>query len=112
MKNHGVVSYRFYYVIRQLCVLLNCKDIYLTLAQILLEEENLKFASIMVETLNTILLTSSELFELRTQLKDLKNEVIFALSVNLIVLSLVVDFLSLGKICLIIIRGHTTKIHF
>lgn len=61
---------------RQLCVLLNSKDIYLTLAQILLVEENLKFASIMVETLNTILLTSSELFELRSQLKDLKNEVV------------------------------------
>lgn len=64
-------------VSRQLCVLLNSKDIYLTLAQILLKEENLKFASIMVETLNTILLTSSELFQLRSQLKDLKNEVTF-----------------------------------
>ncbi|XP_046661939.1 protein VAC14 homolog [Homalodisca vitripennis] len=62
------------FIIRQLCVLLNSKDIYLTLAQILLVEENLKFASIMVETLNTILLTSSELFELRSQLKELKNE--------------------------------------
>lgn len=62
--------------VRQLCVLLNSKDIYLTLAQILLEEENLKFASIMVETLNTILLTSPELFELRSQLKHLRNEVI------------------------------------
>ncbi|XP_054278723.1 protein VAC14 homolog isoform X2 [Macrosteles quadrilineatus] len=62
------------FIIRQLCVLLNSKDIYLTLAQILMTEENLKFASIMIETLNMILLTSSELFELRSQLKDLKSE--------------------------------------
>jgi vacuole morphology and inheritance protein 14 len=56
-------------------VLLNSEDIYRTLSEILLYEEDLKFASNMVETLNTILLTSSELFELRTKLKDLKTEV-------------------------------------
>jgi vacuole morphology and inheritance protein 14 len=56
-------------------VLLNSEDIYRTLSEILLHEEDLKFASNMVETLNTILLTSSELFELRTKLKDLKTEV-------------------------------------
>jgi hypothetical protein len=56
-------------------VLLNSEDIYRTLSEILLHEEDLKFASIMVQTLNTILLTSSELFELRTKLKDLKTEV-------------------------------------
>jgi vacuole morphology and inheritance protein 14 len=54
---------------------LNSEDIYRTLSEILLHEEDLKFASTMVETLNTILLTSSELFELRTKLKDLKTEV-------------------------------------
>jgi len=56
-------------------VLLNSEDIYRTLSEILLHEEDLRFASIMVETLNTILLTSSELFELRSKLKDLKTEV-------------------------------------
>jgi len=56
-------------------VLLNSEDIYRTLSEILLHEEDLRFASVMVETLNTILLTSSELFELRTKLKDLKTEV-------------------------------------
>ena len=56
-------------------MLLNSEDIYRTLSEILLHEEDLRFASIMVETLNTILLTSSELFELRTKLKDLKTEV-------------------------------------
>jgi len=56
-------------------VLLNSEDIYRTLSEILLHEEDLRFASVMVETLNTILLTSSELFELRSKLKDLKTEV-------------------------------------
>ena len=56
-------------------MLLNSEDIYRTLSEILLHEEDLRFASVMVEILNTILLTSSELFELRTKLKDLKTEV-------------------------------------
>ncbi|KAK9694327.1 Vacuolar protein 14 C-terminal Fig4p binding [Popillia japonica] len=59
------------FIIRQLCVLLNAEDIYRTLAQILLNEPNLKFASLMVEHLNFILLTSSELFDMRTKLKNL-----------------------------------------
>lgn len=60
---------------RQLCVLLNAEDIYKTLAEILLKDTNLKFASLMVDHLNMILLTSSELFELRNRLKDLSTEV-------------------------------------
>ncbi|XP_069510892.1 protein VAC14 homolog isoform X1 [Ambystoma mexicanum] len=60
------------FVIRQLCLLLNAENIFHSMADILLQEEDLKFASIMVQTLNTILLTSSELFQLRNQLKDLK----------------------------------------
>lgn len=46
------------------------------MADILLREEDLKFASTMVHTLNTILLTSTELFQLRNQLKDLKTLVL------------------------------------
>lgn len=46
------------------------------MADILLQEEDLKFASTMVHTLNTILLTSTELFQLRNQLKDLKTLVL------------------------------------
>ncbi|XP_029465094.1 protein VAC14 homolog isoform X2 [Rhinatrema bivittatum] len=60
------------FIIRQLCLLLNAENIFHSMADILLREEDLKFASIMVQTLNTILLTSSELFQLRNQLKDLK----------------------------------------
>lgn len=62
-------------IYRQLCLLLNAENIFHSMADILLREEDLKFASTMVHTLNTILLTSSELFQLRNQLKDLKTPV-------------------------------------
>lgn len=38
-------------------------------------EEDLRFSEHMVKTLNTILLTTSELFSLRTSLKELNTEV-------------------------------------
>ncbi|XP_051904214.1 protein VAC14 homolog [Hippocampus zosterae] len=59
------------FIIRQLCLLLHAENIFHSMADILLKEEDLKFASTMVQTLNTILLTSAELFQLRNQLKDL-----------------------------------------
>ncbi|CAH1116528.1 unnamed protein product [Phaedon cochleariae] len=62
------------FIIRQLCTLLNAEDIYRTLSQILVKETNYKFASLMVEHLNMILLTSSELYDMRSRLKDLKTE--------------------------------------
>lgn len=60
---------------RQLCVMLSAEDIYRTLAELLQEEEDLIFASKMVQTLSSILLTSKELFSLRIQLKDLSTVV-------------------------------------
>lgn len=60
------------FIIRQLAFLLNAEDIYRSISEILVKEKDTSFASTMVQTLNTILLTSTELFELRTQLKDLK----------------------------------------
>ena len=62
-------------VSRQLCLLLNAEDIYRCCAETLQQEEDHKFASHMIMTLSTILLTATELFELRTQLKDLKTDV-------------------------------------
>lgn len=62
------------FVLRQLCVLLSAEDIYRTFAEILIEEKNCRFASVMVETLSTLLLTSSELFPLRRKLKDLSTK--------------------------------------
>lgn len=70
MDNRGA------FIISRLCALLDAKTIYRILAQIIFEENtNLKFASTMVRTLNTILLTTSELFDLRMLLKDISNEV-------------------------------------
>lgn len=60
------------FIIRQLCLLLHAENIFHSMADILLKEDDLKFASTMVQTLNTILLTSAELFQLRNQLKDLR----------------------------------------
>eukprot|EP00744_Colponema_vietnamica_P004839 GILI01007171.1.p1 GENE.GILI01007171.1~~GILI01007171.1.p1 ORF type:complete len:681 (+),score=241.50 GILI01007171.1:67-2109(+) len=57
-------------IIRQLCVLLDAEKIYRTFSQILENEENLEFACQMVQTLNLILLTSVELMELRSLLKQ------------------------------------------
>lgn len=63
------------FIIRHLCLLLNAQNIYCAFADILQQEkEDLRFASLMVNNLNMILLTSSELFDLREKLKDLHNE--------------------------------------
>jgi len=69
----------FHLLDRQLCVLLSAEDIYRTLAEILIEEENCRFAAVMVETLSTLLLTSSEVFPLRRKLKDLATKVFISL---------------------------------
>ncbi|KAF5442801.1 hypothetical protein F2P56_035421 [Juglans regia] len=57
-------------IIRRLCVLLDAERVYRELSTILEVESDLDFASIMVQALNLILLTSSELSELRNLLKD------------------------------------------
>ena len=62
-------------IFRLLCVDVNAHPVYCTLAEILNSEENLTFASLMVQVLNMILFTSAELYELRTQLKDLHSTV-------------------------------------
>ncbi|KAG8226294.1 hypothetical protein J437_LFUL002733 [Ladona fulva] len=62
------------FVIRQLCALLNSEAIYRALSEALIAEEDLAFASLMVENLNSILLTSTELFTLRMKLKNLADK--------------------------------------
>ena len=74
-KHYQMLITTSYFFFRHLCLLLSSEDIYRTLAEILLEENDLKFAALMVKTLNIILLTSSELFELRHKLKELKTKV-------------------------------------
>eukprot|EP00249_Psilotum_nudum_P024047 c29071_g1_i2 orf=535-2670(-) len=56
-------------ILRRLCVLLDAERIYRELASILEGEADLEFATVMVQALNLILLTASELAELRTLLK-------------------------------------------
>ena len=57
-------------MIRQLSLLLSAEEIYVAIAEILLDEPDVKFTSTMVQALSSILLMSSELFELRCSLKE------------------------------------------
>lgn len=75
-EKRSLLENRGAFIISRLCALLDAETIYRILAEIIFEETaNLKFASTMVRTLNTILLTTSELFDLRMLLKDISNEV-------------------------------------
>ncbi|KAI8852323.1 vacuolar protein 14 C-terminal Fig4p binding-domain-containing protein [Chytridium lagenaria] len=58
-------------IIRQLCLSLNPERIYRAFAEILERDEDLEFASTMVQNLNIILITAPELTDLRRKLKNL-----------------------------------------
>ncbi|KAI7899299.1 vacuolar protein 14 C-terminal Fig4p binding-domain-containing protein [Cokeromyces recurvatus] len=58
-------------IIRQLCMSLDPERIYCTIADILEQDEDLEFASTMVQNLNIILITASELTDLRKRLRNL-----------------------------------------
>jgi vacuole morphology and inheritance protein 14 len=62
-------------IIRQLCSNLSTEKIYRTFSEILEKEEDLEFASVMVQKLNIILITSPELAEFRRRLKTLETRV-------------------------------------
>ncbi|KAL9389684.1 hypothetical protein Peur_018289 [Populus x canadensis] len=68
--DHSLLEKRGALIIRRLCVLLDAERVYRELSTILEGEADLDFASIMVQALNLILLTSSELAELRYLLKQ------------------------------------------
>ncbi|GAA6048028.1 hypothetical protein JCM3770_000155 [Rhodotorula araucariae] len=61
-------------IIRQLCVSLNAERIYRTCAEILEKDEDLEFASIMVQNLNLIMITSPELADFRKRLRTLDSK--------------------------------------
>lgn len=63
------------FIIRQLCLLLNPDKIFRVLADLLIKEEDLEFASRMVQSLTFILLTAPELVEFRSRFKNLESEV-------------------------------------
>ncbi|KAI0057608.1 ARM repeat-containing protein [Artomyces pyxidatus] len=59
-------------IIRQLCLNLNTERIYKAFAEILEKEEDLEFASSIVQKLSMILITSPELADFRKRLKSLE----------------------------------------
>jgi len=61
-------------IIRQLCVSLSAERIYRTLADCIEKEEDVEFASIMVQNLNNNLITAPELAELRKRLRNLETK--------------------------------------
>lgn len=69
-SNHLLLETRGALVVRRLCVLLDEERVYREFSTLLEGEDDLDFALIMVQALNTILLTSSELAELRSLLKQ------------------------------------------
>ncbi len=62
-------------IIRQLCMNLSPERIYRTLAETIEKEEDLEFASIMVQNLNNNLITAPELADLRKRLRNLETKV-------------------------------------
>ncbi|KAH8830263.1 vacuolar protein 14 C-terminal Fig4p binding-domain-containing protein [Flagelloscypha sp. PMI_526] len=60
------------FIIRQLCLNLTTEKIYKAFAEILEKEEDLEFASVIVQKLNLILTTSPELSDFRKRLKSLE----------------------------------------
>ena len=58
-------------IIRQLSILMNPEKIFVTLSKVMETIEDYEFATIMIQTLNLILLTSSELSDVRLSLKNL-----------------------------------------
>ncbi|KAG9249147.1 vacuolar protein 14 C-terminal Fig4p binding-domain-containing protein [Calycina marina] len=61
-------------IIRQLCVSLSPERIYRTLADCIEKEEDLEFASIMVQNLNNNLITAPQLADLRKRLRNLETK--------------------------------------
>lgn len=62
-------------IIRQLCISLSPERIYRTLADCIEKEEDVEFASIMVQNLNNNLITAPQLVEVRKRLRNLETKV-------------------------------------
>ena len=73
-SNEPLLDERGSFIIRQLCLQVNSVEIYKSLSELLLGQEDLEFCYFMVQHLNRILFSSSELFELRSQLRDLQTD--------------------------------------
>ncbi|CAL1543961.1 unnamed protein product [Lymnaea stagnalis] len=73
-KDKQLLEDRGAFIIRQLSIYLSAEAIFRSLSEILILEEDVSFACTVVQSLNTILLTSTEIYELRSQLKELATE--------------------------------------
>jgi vacuole morphology and inheritance protein 14 len=62
-------------IIRQLCLSLSPERIYRTLADCIEKEEDVEFASIMVQNLNNNLITAPQLADVRKRLRNLETKV-------------------------------------
>lgn len=71
MDDRSLLESRGALVIRKLCSLLNCREIFISLAMILNDMSDLEFVGLMVQTLNLIMLTAPELAPLRKSLKEI-----------------------------------------
>ncbi|KAJ3120763.1 hypothetical protein HK100_012660 [Physocladia obscura] len=63
-------------IIRHLCLTLNPEKMFRSFAEILEKEEDLEFASTMVQHLNLILVTAPELSDMRRRLKNLESRLL------------------------------------
>ncbi|KAF2997538.1 hypothetical protein E8E14_005514 [Neopestalotiopsis sp. 37M] len=70
-------------IIRQLCMSLSAERIYRTLAECIEKEEDVEFASIMVQNLNNNLITAPELADLRKRLRNLETKL--EMTVNILI---------------------------
>ncbi|KAG2222088.1 hypothetical protein INT45_007974 [Circinella minor] len=71
-KDKRLLESRGSLIIRQLCIHLDVEKMYFTMATILLQkDQDTRFASMMVQNLNIIMITSSEMNCLRKQLRSL-----------------------------------------
>ncbi|KAI8901786.1 vacuolar protein 14 C-terminal Fig4p binding-domain-containing protein [Globomyces pollinis-pini] len=61
-------------IIRQLCLSLNPERMYRSFGEILEQEQDLEFATTMVQTLNLILITAPELNDMRRRLKNIESK--------------------------------------
>ncbi|KAI6656505.1 Protein VAC14-like [Oopsacas minuta] len=69
-QNQAILYNKGAFIIREISLLVSPVSFYRSLASILLQDEELFFISTMVDALSLILLTSSELFPLRAELRN------------------------------------------
>lgn len=70
LEDRHLLETRGVFIIRNLCGLLDCKKIFLAISNILTDKLDIEYISLMVQTLNVVLVTSPELSSFRNLLSD------------------------------------------